>query len=75
MRELADSAERQKLKAIGQRMKLQYCNSKEAFHREEVLLRSRIEAKEKEFERNKSYLADLERAAVSGQGQQDAASQ
>ena len=60
MNKLAKETERGKLKSIGQRMKLESSSSEDAVRREEAMLLSKIEAKEKEeFAR---YIASLERA-------------
>lgn len=55
--------ERQKLKAIGQRFKLQQGTaSKDSLRREEADLHSRIQAKEREMKEFESYLISLEAA-------------
>mmetsp|Transcript_28502 Transcript_28502/g.68600 ORF Transcript_28502/g.68600 Transcript_28502/m.68600 type:complete len:131 (+) Transcript_28502:116-508(+) len=61
MNRLADSREREKLKAIGRRVKLEH-NSEDALRREEELLLSKIKAKENEMGEFSSYLASLEHA-------------
>lgn len=71
MRQLAESAERQKLKAIGQRMKKhqQTSSSKDNdFHREDLTMTTaKNEAKEKQNERKKSHVAaSLERDPKKG---------
>lgn len=56
MRQLAESAERKKLKAIGQRIKIQLYNSKDSFPGEESMMTAKVEVKEKQVaERNKSH--------------------
>lgn len=61
MRRLAESAEREKLKAIGQRMKLQMMNNPKLDIRrdDETMMTAAIKtgAKEKQGERNKSSRA------------------
>ena len=75
MRQLVESAERQKLKAIGQRIKKhQQTNSSSKdndFHREHLTMTtSKNEATEKQNERNKSHVAaaSLERVPKMGNG-------
>jgi len=62
MNRLAKDTERQKLKAIGRRMKLEHHSSEDALRREEAILMSRIESKEKEREEFSSYTASLGKA-------------
>ena len=61
MRRLAESAEREKLKAIGQRMKLQMMNNPKLDIRRDdedmMTAVTKTEAKEKQGERNKSSRA------------------
>ena len=63
MNRLAKDTHRQRLKAIGQRLKLDNTtSSEEGLLREEELVQSRIETKEEEMEEFTSYLASLENA-------------
>ena len=64
---LASDVERQRLRAIGRRVKLNQDSSssessEDALRREEAMLLERIEAKEGEMEEFSSYLDSLERA-------------
>ena len=62
MRRLAKDTERQKLKAIGRRARLEHYSSQEALRKEEALLLSKVADREKDMADLCSYEQSLERA-------------
>ncbi len=72
MRQLAESAERQKLKAIGHRIQIQLDNLKDSIQGEEKMMTDENEVKEKQVvQTNKSHAVSTMKT-VGGHGRQRA---